>query len=359
MAVLVRTFITFYEVPSTALVAELTDRYDERTSILSFRFFFGWWGGLAMAVLAYGVFLQPDAAHSVGVLNRAGYTRYGLAAALIMATAILVSAVGTHRHIAHLPQPPPRRARDLGRSLAELRATLLNRSFLILFASAVFGAMAAGLTAGLNVYFNTFFWELTSDQITVIVLANFASAAVALVAAPRLSLRMGKKPAAIAVALTAITLAPVPIVLRLLGAFPANGSPALLPALLVFNATEVTLIIMSSILVAAMVADVVEDSEVKTGRRSEGLFFAARSFVQKVVSGIGIFASTLILAAIDFPRGAKPSEVDPEAVRNLGLVYAPTLVLLYLVALTILCAYPISRAKHEENLHRLGRRAVG
>ena len=51
---------------------ELTDHYDERTSILGYRFFFGWWGGLAMAVLAYAVFLQPDAEHPVGVLNPRG-----------------------------------------------------------------------------------------------------------------------------------------------------------------------------------------------------------------------------------------------------------------------------------------------
>lgn len=51
IAVLIRTLITFYEIPATALVAELTDDYDERTEMMSFRYFFGWWGGLTMAVL--------------------------------------------------------------------------------------------------------------------------------------------------------------------------------------------------------------------------------------------------------------------------------------------------------------------
>ena len=46
MAVLIRTLITFYEIPATALVAELTEDYDERTEMMSFRYFFGWWGGL-------------------------------------------------------------------------------------------------------------------------------------------------------------------------------------------------------------------------------------------------------------------------------------------------------------------------
>ena len=103
-------------------------------------------------------------------------------------------------------------------------------------------------------------------------------------------------------------------------------------------------------------ARVAEDSEVTTGRRSEGVFFAAYAFVQKSVSGIGIFASSLLIGAIGFPRGAKPGQVDPTIVRNLGLAYAPTVVVLYLIALAFLAGYRIDRAAHEANLERLGRR---
>ena len=62
MAVLIRTLITFYEIPATALVAELTDDYDQRTEMMSFRFFFGWGGGLTMAVMNYLVFLPEEKA---------------------------------------------------------------------------------------------------------------------------------------------------------------------------------------------------------------------------------------------------------------------------------------------------------
>ena len=361
VAILVRTFITFYEIPSSSLAAELTDHYDERTSILSFRFFFGWWGGLTMAVLAFAVFLQPDAAHPVGVLNPAGYRLYGLAASLLMATAILVSALGTHSYIPHLRRPP-KRARGFAGVAREVRETLANRSFLALFGAGFFGAMAAGISAALNIYFNTFFWELTSNEISLLVVANFASAAAALAIAPRLSARYGgKKPAAIRSAVAACALGPLAIVLRLLGLFPANHSPFLLPLLLVGNSIVVTLIIVSSILISSMVADVVEDSELSTGRRSEGLFFAANSFMAKSVSGVGIFGSTVLLSAIGFPRGAQPGQVSADVVRNLGLVYIPILVVLYAGVLAFLSTYRISRATHEANLERLagGKAAAG
>jgi len=355
VAVIVRASIALYEIPSASLVPELTGHYDERTSILSYRYFFGWWGGLGMMVLAYALFLQPDATHAVGVLNPTGYRRYGLVAALVMLTAILVSALATHPFIPSLKAPPRRRAKGLGGIFHELVETLSNPSFVALFLAGIAGAMAAGLTAALTVYLYTYFWELTSNEITVLVLAYFVSAVLAFAATPVVSRRLGKKPAAIAVSLAALAIGPTPIALRLLGVFPPNRSPALLPTLLVFNTIGLALFIMSSILTSSMVADIVEDSELSTGRRSEGVFVAAQSFVLKAVSGVGIFASSLLPRAIGFPAGARPGEVDPAVVRALGLVYAPVIVALYLIALGFLSTYRIDRARHEANLERLAR----
>src|SRR3546814_17476691 len=61
------------------------------------------------------------------------------------------------------------------------------------------------------------------------------------------------------------------------------------------------------ILGAAMRADVVEESEARTGRRSEGVFFAGSFFVQKCTSGIGIFCAGLMLQFAHFPHGDRKS----------------------------------------------------
>lgn len=358
VAVLVRTFITLYEIPSTSLVAELTDDYDERTSMLSYRMLFGWWGGLLLSVFAYTVFLRPTEEYPVGVLNPEGYHGYAVVSAFLMIFAILVSAIGTHRHIPYLKKPPEKQPFEVGRTLREIGETLRNRNFAVLFVSGLFAAVGAGLSSALNIYFNTYFWELDSDQISRLVLTLFLSAALAQTLTPRISLRLGKKRAAILIAGLGAFLAPTTITLRLVGWFPENGSPWLLPTLIAFTAVEVTLIIGWSILVSSMVADVVEESEMKTGRRSEGLFFAARSFMQKAVSGIGVLTSTLILSTIEFPADAQPGMVDPSVVRALGMVYAPTIVSLYLLAVLSLVAYRIDRDTHAETLRKLAARTA-
>ena len=77
MLMTVRVLLSLYEIPSSALGPELTLDYDQRTSLMSSRFFFGTLGGAAMSVLALQVFLRKDATHPLGLLNRAGYQRNG------------------------------------------------------------------------------------------------------------------------------------------------------------------------------------------------------------------------------------------------------------------------------------------
>ena len=69
LSIIVRICITVFEIPSSALVAELTEDYDQRTSMLSFRYFFGWYGGLTMAVMAWLVFLKATDKYPIGFLN--------------------------------------------------------------------------------------------------------------------------------------------------------------------------------------------------------------------------------------------------------------------------------------------------
>jgi Na+/melibiose symporter-like transporter len=123
--------------------------------------------------------------------------------------------------------------------------------------------------------------------------------------------------------------------------------------LIAYNLIEISLIITSTTLVSAMMADVVEDSELKTGRRSEGTFFAARSFIQKSMSGLGIVLGTMLLGFVGFPQNAQPGEVDLEIIKRLGLGYIPVVVGLYLSAIACLMAYRISREQHLANLEQL------
>lgn len=149
MLVVLRICVSLYEVPSQALAPELTSDYHQRTSLFSYRFFFGVIGGFGMNVVLYQVFLSPE---NGGILNRDGYAQYGILAGLVMAASILVSSLGTHRHIPRLAAPPERQA-SLGQLLREIVGTLSNRSLVVVMTSGLCSGVAAGMTNALSQYF--------------------------------------------------------------------------------------------------------------------------------------------------------------------------------------------------------------
>lgn len=357
-ALLVRTFLAMFEIPSAALAPELTSDYHGRTKLMAFRALFIWYGALIMTLLTFQVFLKPSAEYATAQLNPAGYTLYGVTSAAVMLIVILASALGTHREIPRLRKPPVR-ALSVGQTFREIFEAVTNRSLAPLMISGIFNAMSYGLTVALNLYFNTFFWGLGAAQISFFVFAQFISSAAAVTLATPLSKALGKRNAAILSKVLAFGIGTAPIVLRLLGLFPENGHPALLPLLWVQAMVSVTFASIAAVLHSSMIADVVEETEVKNGRRSEGLFFAANIFVAKAVSGVGIFASSMVLLAIGFPDNAKPGEVGEDVIRNLGLTYIPALAATYLVAIGALTFFRITRASHEANLARLAERPGG
>ena len=355
ITIAVRVCFTFYDVPSSALVAELTDDYDERTSFLSYRYVFGWMGGLFIAVYALRFLLVPTEEYGSGFFNVEGYQTYGIVSAIVIAGSVLICAAGTHSHIPHLRAPPEARKMTVGRVFKEIGETLSNRSLLWLFVATLFGFMANGVASTLNFFINGFFWEFTTSQTALLTLSVFFSALIALVMAPIVSKTVGKKRGAVAIGILAFSIAPMPVILRLFGVMPANGTEVLFNLILGVTVIDVALIITFQILSSSMIADIVEDSELKTGRRSEGIFFAGITFMRKLARGSGLFLASIILAVANLSRDMQPGEVDAETLTLLGAGYAFGLLALWTTMIIVLSRYKISREDHEANLAALDR----
>jgi len=355
MAVLVRTLITLYEIPCSSLIAELTSDYNERTRLQSYRFASGWSGGILFTAFSLGVLLVPQENGSSGIFNVEGYGRMGLYAAFVMVASILICSVGTHRHIPDLHQVAEPLKLSLGRIYRELIETLATRSMAGIMLVMVFGTIASGMSAGISFYLSTFFWGFTTQQISLLTVALIFSALISIVLSPLLSVRFGKKRGAFIVGLSALLLQPAPVVLRLFGLMPENGDPLLFPIILVLQILDVGLVIVFQTLAFSMVADMVEDSEVRTQRRSEGVFFAAINFARKINQGLGLVLASSLLTFIQFPTEAVPGAVPQETITHLGLAYVPALVVPWTVMMLCLSLYSINRARHEDNLRKLGR----
>ena len=347
-AVLARSLVAMCEVPSIALVPELTADYDERTRLMRYRFLFGWAGGLLMLIFAYGIFFTGGK----GVSDPVGYDAYSVWGALMMTGAVLISALGQHRHVAKQSPPAPRGV-GLGNAFAEAKVTLSNRAFLWLVSAAVFGLINQGLTFALTNYQLGFLWQLKQMEMLYYALILFTTVIVAFIIVPPLSARLGKKNAAILLAMISMTFTAGLYgswLLDLVPGAPNNPSILFMFALVAMtNSAAVGMMMLTS----SMMADVVEASQQETGRRSEGLFFAGYFFMQKCAVGIGTFAAGMILTFADFPQNAEPGRVDVAVLDGLALYYMGTVLTFGIIGVLVLRHFPISRESHNERLRVL------
>ena len=136
---------------------------------------------------------------------------------------------------------------------------------------------------------------------------------------------------------------------------PPNGSDLLFQIILCVTVIDVALIIAYQIMSASMIADIVEENELKTGRRSEGIYFAGISFMRKLARGSGLFLASIVLAAADLSRNIQPGDVPANTLSLLGAGYAFGLLALWGTAIAFLFRYQISREDHEANLAALER----
>jgi GPH family glycoside/pentoside/hexuronide:cation symporter len=353
LAILVRGFIAMFEIPSAALVPELTSDYTERTAFLNWRWFMGVIGAAFIGFVSLRFLLVPDRLHPVGQLNPAGYPRYALLAAVIMTLSILISCLGLHRYIPHFVKTVPRYA-SVSQFALEIWQTLTLKSFRILVVSGLFSSAAAGLNGALAGVLLTYFWKLDNKQIALFSVAGLIGALLAFIMFVPLAKLVEKKIGAIAASVIAIVAGTGPYVLALLGWTPnIAANPSVLYLLLGLFVILAAIGITAAVLVGSMMADIVEYGAIQTGRRTEGTFFAATSLINKASSGIGVFLGGQIQSFAGLKAHLLPSAVGPAVMHQLFLAYVPILILMHVGAIVFFSRYRITRQEHEENVRRL------
>ena len=348
----IRVLFSFYDLPSTALGAEMTSDYDERTRMTAYRFFFGNISTAVVGYVTYSVFLASTEQYPTGQLNPQGYAAFGLFGAISIIISILIANIGTQHFIPYLHQPEKRK---LGPITAgkEVFQTLWNRNYIILLIFGIFSAIYAGIDTSLRLYFTTYFFQLTGEQISSLVIGFLPAPFVAAFISPYLGRKYGKKWTTIGAMLALLFLGFIPLWLWVTGLLPTKDSPWLMVILVADIFLGGMLLMISSIQGASMIFDLTEEIQVKTGRRSEGILFSAGSVAQKMVTGLGAYLAGLMLFWVGFPDKAEPGHVDPAILNHLLYIFLPSSLVLNLLAIGTLSLYSNDRERHEANLRIL------
>ena len=352
MAIIIRTGTTLFEVPSTALLPDLEKHYDQRNKWLALRYAFGWYGGNGIHTINFIFWVG-----TYGVAVQTGYSIYGFAGALVIAFVIVLSALGTQARAASLPRPQESfRFREITREVGQIFQSIKNRNFAALFFYGLIVGVAGGLGTALYLYNTTYFFSFSGHQIAMTGVGVMFSPLVAYWAAPHFGAKYGKKRAAIGAIIFNISLYPIPYILLLSGFWPEPGSWLSLYIYSFFIVVEVVCGIIGGVLLDSMMADVVEDSEVATTRRSEGLFYAARGFAAKAISAGGIIGAGTIVSLVGLDGITSADQVTREIRVHLASLFLPLYCVLFLLGVLVVTTYRIDRHEHAANLDKLAMR---
>lgn len=348
IAITVRVLLSACEVPSVSLVPELTQDYDERTTLFRYRFLAGWIGGLCMMLLAYNVFM-PGAQ---GILQEGGYLPFGLFGAALMVISVIGSAAGQHRLVAHLPPKRPEPFTVKG-AFSEITEAFSERAFLFFAAGGLAAYINQGMTFSISNYLNLFVWELSRSQLGYYPIALAISALLMFVVVGPIHARIGKPAAAARSAVIAFCVGLLPYALLFAGLWPETGTTYSMLLLYSFLIVSNCSGIVTMISATSMIAEVVESFEERTGRRAEGAFYSGNWLVQKCATGLGIFFTGQIITLSELSSEANPGSVPTSVLGEMVLLYGSATVVLGITSAWFLGRFPISRSDHEARLERL------
>ena len=309
---------TFVYMPYFALTPELTDDYDERTSLTSYRMFFSIFGSLlafTVPLMIVGTF-SPENAGRVLLMA----VIFGIASGLPLWLVFFF----TREKMSFTVQEKPQ-------LLASLKAALKNRPF-------VFGAIIYLLTwicmdilQTTLLFFIKYVLELESMS-DIIMGLIFVTAIIALPMWEYASRKMNKRLAyAFGIGFWAV----VQMILI------TTGASVALPFIIFLSVMAGIGVSAAHVLPWSIIPDAIEWDEYYTGERHEGMFYSLITLIQKIASSIAIPLVGVLLEITNYQ--ANSAQQPESAIFGIRMLVGPIPAVVLTIGIIFALKYPLDR----------------
>jgi glycoside/pentoside/hexuronide:cation symporter, GPH family len=322
------TSYTFVTMPYVALTPELTQDYDERTSLTTYRMAFSIFGSLLAFIVPLMIIGTMRPENSGRVFMMGGI--FGAACAL----PLLVTFFGTREKPEYYHQSQP--------SLREsLRAVSKNRPFLFAAGIFLFTWTAADIIQAFLLYFLKYRMNLEKES-DIILGVIFITALLVLPFWNWASRKTDKRKAYVA---GMIFLSVIMVALSFLG--PSAG----LPLVMVMAFLAGIGVSAIHVLTWAIIPDAVEVDELATGQRHEGIFYSLVSLFKKIASSIAI---PLTLLVLDWSGYVSNAAMQKEStILAIRILTGPVPSVLLVGGIIFALFYPLSRDAHRATREKI------
>ncbi|MGC9502864.1 MFS transporter [Baaleninema sp.] len=346
VSILFNTAYTAVNLPYTALTPELTQNYNERTSLTGYRFVFSIGGSLLS--LALGVVLAGSIDNP-----QQQYLWLGGICAILAVLPLYWCIWGTTDRTAYDPnRPETAEGAESGTETSlslqqQLKIAFSNRPFLFVIGIYLCSWLAFQLTAAVIPYYAIGWMGLESYFMVALVVQGVAM--VALLVWSAISRRYGRKAAYFSGMILWIV---------------AQGGLFFLPRdrvdILYFLCAMAGLGVATAYLIPwSMLTDVTDLDELQSGHRREGVFYAFMVLLQKIGLALGLFLVGQMLELAGFVESTPGQPLPPQpdsALLAIRLAIGPLPTALLIIGSILAYFYPLTREVHEEILLKLQER---
>ena len=351
---------SFYMIPHASLGAELTNDYDERTSLFSFNWMFYYMGMAVLGWIAYNLIFPSTENYENGLLDPDRYRVLAISGGILMSSVVVICTLATANQIPYLHYASEQPKKDLTALVRDTYRDLWvlchNRSFVSICVTWFVMSASGGILAMSQNFTFIYAFELTTEQVGYREVLRLPGALLVIFTSVWIVKKLDRKVAMIALTLFTVVMLAMPHTFRLLGWLPENGTTAVVAFFIVtWTISFFTFPIIPSI-IDSQLGDVADEHELNTGNRSEGLIYSVRYFTYKSTRGIGGFLGGVALTLIAFPDNASVETLDASVVDGLLWLTGPLYVLFVCLGLFFALFYNIDRKRHGEIMQGLEKR---
>ncbi|MBN2558463.1 MAG: MFS transporter [Clostridia bacterium] len=328
------TFITLIMVPYQAILPEMVDDYDQRTSFTAYRMLFSILGGL----LAVAV---PDIIIGGYTDKHTGFLVMAVVFAILIGIAPLFPFLGCYESKTEVKKTP------FPGFAAYLRPIFKNIPFRLAVLIYFFTWSGIALVEAMFMYFFTY-WLRREDLFLIIVALLFILAAAFLPVWVRLSEKLEKRTAYI-IGICELALALAAVI------FITPKTPVwVIFALVVFLSFGVS---AAHVMPHTLIPDCIDYGTMISRKKTEGVYYGLITFFHKMGVAVVIWISGLVL---DFTGYINPeiygkAEQPASALTAIRIMQGPAPAVILLLGVMFIYIYPLTRNRQKAIVRRISK----
>jgi Na+/melibiose symporter-like transporter len=346
--------MTIFITPYTALGAELSNDYNERTSIQGIKTIFFLLGLFFVSVVLLYLFFQPSVEFPVGQLNPKSYSSMGVFSSIIIIVFSMLCFFFTKKYIPilRLTENQPVEKVSLRNILTSFKGIIGDSLFRSVAFTYMFNNIASAMFSNIGLHVFTYTFTLSNEQIALMVGTQFAFSILSQPAWTYISKKIDKKPSiklglGLCIIASAYFFALVVFKNHILG----NALYFLPFAMLAGFGTGGLFTLPLS-----MIADIIDLEELNIGKRSEGTYYGCLTLFYKFSQSITLLLVGFILDIIKFNSNL-PVQSD-STVTILGYVLSISTTLSFGAAFLSVKKYSLNRAAVESIQMQIAERNI-